>query len=83
LSLPPKARPFATLFDAPNQALDASLQERKNNCLRDENRCNLGHFATEVEMLEAWVDDLKLGLEVQLGQQIEEQALFSVEWSLR
>ncbi len=34
-------------------------------------------------MLEAWVDDLKLGLEVQLGQQIEEQALFSVEWSLR
>jgi hypothetical protein len=138
----------ASLFDAANQALDASLQERQNDFLSDVNRRNLGHFEKEVEKLDAWADDLKLGLEQeikaidlaikevrrtaataatledklthqkhqrtleakrtqlrrelftrqddieaqrnelieglegQLGQQVEEQTLFSVEWSL-
>ena len=53
----------ASLFDAANQALDASLQERQNDFLRDVNRRNMGHFEKEVEKLDAWADDLKLGLE--------------------
>jgi hypothetical protein len=139
----------AGLFDAANQALVASVQDRKDDFLRDVNRRNLSHFEKEVEKLDAWADDLKLGLEkeikaidlaikevrrsagiaatledklihqkhqrtleakrtqlrrelftrqddieaqrneliegleVQLGQQVEEQTLFSVEWSLR
>lgn len=138
----------ASLFDAANQALDVSLQDRQNDFLRDVNKRNLGHFEKEVEKLDAWADDLKLGLEQeikaidlaikevrrtaataatledklahqkhqrtleakrtqlrrelftrqddieaqrnalieglegQLGQQVEEQTLFSVEWSL-
>ncbi len=56
----------ASLFDAANQALDASLQERQNDFLCDVNRRNLGHFEKEVEKLDAWADDLKLGLEQEI-----------------
>jgi hypothetical protein len=56
----------AGLFDAANQALDASLLERQSDFLRDVNRRNLGHFEKEVEKLDAWADDLKLGLEQEI-----------------
>lgn len=56
----------AGLFDVANQALDASLLDRQSDFLRDVNRRNLGHFEKEVEKLDAWADDLKLGLEQEI-----------------
>lgn len=56
----------AGLFDAGNQGLDTSLLERQNDFLCDVNRRNLGRFEKEVEKLDAWADDPKLGLEQEI-----------------
>lgn len=43
--------------------LNADIEFRKNNLLREINQRNLGYFDQEVQKLDAWADDLKLGLE--------------------
>jgi hypothetical protein len=48
------AAPIASLFVTTNQMLDASLQERKADFLRDINRSNMGHFEKEVVKHDAW-----------------------------
>ena len=49
-------------------ALAADLEARKLNRLRDINQRNLGYFQQEVEKLDAWADDLKLGLEQEIKE---------------
>lgn len=44
------------------------LEARKTALLRDINQRNLGYFEQEVQKLDSWADDLKLGP----GQQIKE-----------
>lgn len=44
-------------------ALSADVEARTNNLLREINQRNLGYFEQEVQKLDAWADDLKLGLE--------------------
>lgn len=46
-----------------SSALNADIEVRKNNLLREINQRNLGYFEQEVQKLDAWADDLKLGLE--------------------
>ena len=47
-------------------ALVADAQNRKQRLLREINQRNLGFFQQEVEKLDAWADDLKLGLEQEI-----------------
>jgi hypothetical protein len=44
------------------------LETRKQNLLREINQRNLGYFQQEVEKLDAWADDLKLGLEQEIKE---------------
>lgn len=46
-----------------NTAITADSEARKTELLREINQRNLGYFELEVEKLDAWADDLKLGLE--------------------
>jgi len=46
--------------------LAADLASRKVQVLREINQRNLGYFEQEVEKLDAWADDLKLGLEQEI-----------------
>jgi superfamily II DNA or RNA helicase len=48
--------------------LIADVEARKNTLLRDINQRNLGYFEQEVEKLDAWADDLKLGLEQEIKE---------------
>ncbi|PKM09002.1 MAG: DEAD/DEAH box helicase [Gammaproteobacteria bacterium HGW-Gammaproteobacteria-4] len=48
--------------------LIADVEARKNTLLRDINQRNLGYFELEVEKLDAWADDLKLGLEQEIKE---------------
>jgi len=50
----------------PPPTLAADTQARKLTLLRDINQRNLGYFEQEVQKLDAWADDLKLGLEQQI-----------------
>ena len=43
--------------------LDKDVGERKSALLAGINQRNLGYFEQEVQKLDAWADDLKLGLE--------------------
>jgi len=65
LRLPATLLP-AGLFDAADAALPADVEARKAALLRDINQRNLGYFEQEVQKLDAWVDDLKLGLEQEI-----------------
>ncbi len=65
LRLPAQVQP-AGLFDAGNTALTEDLEARKLALLREINQRNLGYFEQEVEKLDAWADDLKLGLEQEI-----------------
>ena len=51
---------------ATNGTLAADLASRKVQVLREINQRNLGYFEQEVEKLDAWADDLKLGLEQEI-----------------
>ncbi|MDA8119484.1 MAG: helicase-related protein, partial [Gammaproteobacteria bacterium] len=62
LRLPATMQP-AGLFNAADAALLADVEARKNVLLREINQRNLGYFEQEVQKLDAWADDLKLGLE--------------------
>lgn len=42
------------------------LERRKNQLLREINQRNMGYFEQEVAKLDAWADDLKLGLEQEI-----------------
>lgn len=56
----------AGLFNAADGALAADMETRKLQLLRGINQRNLGFFEQEVEKLDAWADDLKLGLEQEI-----------------
>ncbi len=46
----------------------ADVQARKTALLRDITQRNLGYFEQEVQKLDVWADDLKLGLEQEIKQ---------------
>lgn len=48
--------------------LASDLETRKQTLLRAINQRNLGYFQQEVEKLDAWADDLKLGLETEIKE---------------
>jgi hypothetical protein len=57
-----------SLFTAADSALLADVGARTVALLRDINQRNLGYFDQEVQKLDAWADDLKLGLEQQIKE---------------
>lgn len=62
LHLPAHVEPPG-LFHVPEAQLIADAEARKLQLLGEINQRNLGYFEQEVEKLDAWADDLKLGLE--------------------
>ncbi len=46
-----------------NLKLNSDLAQRKNRLAENVNKRNLGYFEQEVQKLDAWADDLKVGLE--------------------
>ncbi|WP_029046415.1 SNF2-related protein [Cupriavidus sp. amp6] len=64
----PAQQHAAGLFSVSNGALSADLEARKRQLLREINQRNLGYFEQEVEKLDAWADDLKLGLEQEIKE---------------
>ena len=62
----PAHQKAAGLFSATDGTLAADLATRKVQVLRKINQRNLGYFEQEVEKLDAWADDLKLGLEQEI-----------------
>lgn len=68
LRLPATEQP-AELFDnAEPPALTADIESRRTTILREINQRNLGYFEQEVQKLDAWADDLKLGLEQEIKE---------------
>ncbi|SCZ86234.1 SNF2-related protein [Nitrosomonas mobilis] len=59
----PAHQKAAGLLSTMDGTLAADLDGRKVQVLREINQRNLGYFEQEVEKLDAWTDDLKLGLE--------------------
>lgn len=55
-------------FPTPHSALLADAETRKTELLREINQRNLGYFEQEVQKLDAWADDLKLGLEQEIKE---------------
>lgn len=55
-----------SLFCSGDAQLAADAETRKQQLLREINQRNLGYFEQEVEKLDAWADDLKLGLEQEI-----------------
>lgn len=64
----PAATQEASLFNAADTVLLADVAVRKLALLRDINQRNLGYFDQEVQKLDSWADDLKLGLEQQIKE---------------
>jgi ERCC4-related helicase len=64
----PATTQAASLFNAPDATLLADVETRKTALLRDVNERNLGYFEQEVQKLDAWADDLKLGLEQEIKE---------------
>lgn len=63
----PATTEAASLFNnASDATLVADVETRKTELLRDINQRNLGYFEQEVQKLDAWADDLKLGLEQEI-----------------
>lgn len=65
LRFPAQMRPLG-LFANRDATLLADMETRKLLLLREINQRNLGYFEQEVEKLDAWADDLKLGLEQEI-----------------
>ena len=58
---------MATPIDLPDSPLlQHDLEQRKNALLREINDRNLSYFDQEVQKLDGWADDLKLGLEQEI-----------------
>jgi hypothetical protein len=51
-----------------NLAIRNDLTERKNRLAENINRRNLSYFEQEVQKLDAWADDLKVGLEQEIKE---------------
>lgn len=51
-----------------DSTLQADVEARKDVLLREINQRNLGYFEQEVQKLDAWADDLKLGLEQEIKE---------------
>ncbi|AAU90846.1 hypothetical protein MCA0036 [Methylococcus capsulatus str. Bath] len=68
LRLPATTRAAGLFHDAGNAALAADLENRRTQLLREINQRNLGYFEQEVQKLDAWADDLKLGLEQEVRE---------------
>lgn len=65
----PATTQVACLFGgAGDAALSSDAEARKNKLLRQINQRNLGYFEQEVRKLDAWADDLKLGLEQEIKE---------------
>lgn len=64
----PATTQTATLFNAADATLLADVEARKTALLREINQRNLGYFELEVQKLDAWADDLKLGLEQEIKE---------------
>ena len=54
------------LYNNGEATLQVDIEARKTALLRDINQRNLGYFEQEVQKLDAWADDLKLGLEQEI-----------------
>lgn len=65
LRLPARSH-SAGLFSAADATLVEDVEARKIALLREINQRNLGYFDQEVQKLDAWADDLKLGLEQEI-----------------
>ncbi len=65
LRLPAQSQ-SAGLFSTADATLVEDVQARKIALLREINQRNLGYFEQEVQKLDAWADDLKLGLEQEI-----------------
>lgn len=52
----------------PASALAEDVLGRRMDILRDINQRNLGYFEQEVQKLDAWADDLKLGIEQEIKE---------------
>lgn len=65
LRLPARAE-SAGLFSTDDGALASDVETRKQRLLREVNQRNLSYFEQEVEKLDSWADDLKLGLEQEI-----------------
>ena len=65
LRLPATAQ-SAGLFNTGDATLLADVEARKIALLREINQRNLGYFEMEVQKLDSWADDLKLGLEQEI-----------------
>jgi ERCC4-related helicase len=65
----PATTQAASLFNSPGDAaLSSNVEARKTELLREINQRNLGYFEQEVQKLDAWADDLKLGLEQEIKE---------------
>ncbi|MHA6848801.1 SNF2-related protein [Ralstonia syzygii] len=58
----------AGLFNTADVTLLADVEARKTTLLHKINERNLGYFEQEVQKLDAWADDLKLGLEQEIKE---------------
>lgn len=65
LRLPARSQ-SAGLFSTADAALAEDVEARKIALLREINQRNLGYFDQEVQKLDGWADDLKLGLEQEI-----------------
>ncbi len=71
LKLPAQQQPASVTLSgntAANSALNSDAAQRKNDLLRNINQRNMSYFQQEVEKLDAWADDLKLGLEQEIKE---------------
>ena len=64
---PAVAQPPSLLSSSANSALSSDVEARKTELLREINQRNLGYFE-QVQKLDAWADDLKLGLEQEIKE---------------
>jgi ERCC4-related helicase len=68
LRLPATTQAAGLFNNAGNASLVVDVASRKIELLREINQRNLGYFEQEVQKLDAWADDLKLGLEQEIKE---------------
>ena len=68
LRLPATMQTASLFHSAADSALSSSVEARKTKLLREINQRNLGYFEQEAQKLDAWADDLKLGLEQEIKE---------------
>lgn len=68
LRLPATTQAAGLFNNAGDATLAADVATRKAELLREINQRNLGYFEQEVQKLDAWADDLKLGLEQEIKE---------------